>query len=378
MIRHQIKQRYAYEGSLEDDAFSPTRYSLGPSTAHPLTSPVLASYDDVCPIHGDGCSGHLEEYEGCLFLPTCITMGSEHQPHPLMMAKLQCVAGALDYESYISQVLLAMRGKTGSMRQVNRMVVQGSLRMVISPASSLSAGTISIPHYVAQRTKLLCKRGSSYTSRIVKDGDYAILIRQPCMWSGAAQPVRVAVTPKQVHGEDDWDVNSSMRLPLSMCAPFAADYDGDEMTLFFVDDPASVSECRDFVWPHSRSSPYDKELMSQITNIVPAYADPEDHQAMCTTLTWLDRIRGVKVTKCHSKWMTKRSAFISFTDSHTDALALAASAQHLVTSICSKSSLQSGIGAISRRSKLGVERVSLNTRMGSIYFFGVFVIFWGK
>jgi RNA polymerase Rpb1, domain 2 len=84
----------------------------------------------------------------------------------------------------------------------------------------------------------------------------AILIRQPCLWSSGIQPVVVKVTPLMIMYSDGhtWDVNFTVRLPTGMCAPFAADFDGDEMTVFPLKRSQSLDECNTFEWDYSRLS----------------------------------------------------------------------------------------------------------------------------
>ena len=87
----------------------------------------------------------------------------------------------------------------------------------------------------------------------------AILIRQPILWVGGCQPVKIEATPPiiRTHGDISWDVNCTIRIPPSMCAPYAADYDGDEMTIFPVKHPLSTLKYETFKWD------YDLDRMKQ-------------------------------------------------------------------------------------------------------------------
>ena len=51
------------------------------------------------------------------------------------------------------------------------------------------------------------------------------------------------MSPPMNNNGNLWDVNCSMRLPISMCGPYGADFDGDEMTLFPIKTQAAIKEC---------------------------------------------------------------------------------------------------------------------------------------
>ena len=145
--------------------------------------------------------------------------------------------------------------------------------------------------YIAENIRVLESINGIFLSSCIKDGDYGILVRQPCIWSGGIQPVKIAVTP--VINEDTldtWDVNSSIRLPLSMCKPYAADYDGGEMTIFIVHSPKAVLECQWFSWPHEQNSPHITNPKQGVVSFRNGDRSPNVKlQAMCTTTCWTDR-----------------------------------------------------------------------------------------
>lgn len=369
MIRHQVNQRYAFDGSSVDDAVAVTSYSLvGLGAGEVRTHPIM-KYGDVCVFHGSSCIGHIESHNGMHFLPTFLTPGTEEQPHDLMTAKMACVKGSLDYDEYKNRVVSHMRGKRGSVRSINSLTVQGSIRMVISPLEEHHGGSVSIPKYIADSTWVLDQESLTYKARCMRNGDRAILVRQPCMWIGGIQPIHVIATPPDVGHEGLWDVNASMRLPISMCGPFGADYDGDEMTIFAVTTQKAKRECEAFEWPHDDWSPYNADYNDpmylepgddQVVAMQLDDVNPADLQAMCTSVCWLDRTMGLRITHFHERWLTKKAQFISMTEKHDDVDAFLDMAMSLTISTCSKSSLQSDVGATSRRSKLGSERVILN------------------
>lgn len=109
---------------------------------------------------------------------------------------------------------------------------------------------------MADNTKVLMQVHDIHKELRIEDSDYGILVGQPCMWSGGIQPVLIKVTDKCNEDYQMWYVNASMRLPLAMCSPFAADYGGGEMTLFVLKHDRLKAECRSFSWNWWRSSPH--------------------------------------------------------------------------------------------------------------------------
>jgi hypothetical protein len=69
MIRHQCNERYAFEGSDEDEVTSCTRYALVTSRGTPETMDPMLQYTHRCTIHGENCLGPLERLNDMIFLP---------------------------------------------------------------------------------------------------------------------------------------------------------------------------------------------------------------------------------------------------------------------------------------------------------------------
>ena len=59
-------------------------------------------------------------------------------------------------------------------------------------------------------------------------------------------PFRVKLTLEEMDYRVTWDVNASVRFPISMCTSFGVDYGGDEIAIFIVTDPNTISECKSF------------------------------------------------------------------------------------------------------------------------------------
>jgi hypothetical protein len=90
----------------------------------------------------------------------------------------------MEYNDYLSLVLNSMSSKTGTVRAINSITIQDSIRMVISASKHTDSGVVYIPDYVAAGTSVLMDIQGMYRNSSVKSGNYGILVRQPCMWSG--------------------------------------------------------------------------------------------------------------------------------------------------------------------------------------------------
>ena len=117
---------------------------------------------------------------------------------------------------------------------MNSIKVEGSVKMVISVGNSGQEGTVTIPATIARSTLVPVMHNGVVKYSMIRHGDYGILVRQPCLWPGGIQAVKTAVSEEQPPTSDSrsWNVDWTMRLPPEMCAPYAADFDGDEMSLF--------------------------------------------------------------------------------------------------------------------------------------------------
>ena len=82
---------------------------------------------------------------------------------------------------------------------------------------------------------------------------------------------------------------------------------------------------------------------------------------MAEYVCWSDRKSRTKVNKCHEKWLTSKSGFIAMRHTHSNVMDFMHTAMNINTGRCIKSSLQSLVGAISRRSKLASEMLTINS-----------------
>ena len=90
-----------------------------------------------------------------------------------------------------------------------------------------------------------------------------------------------------------------MKLPISMCSSFGADFDGDEMTLFPVKGLAAVQECKAALWNNSDDSPYKEEDYDEIVpSKAPVIVSRSNTVALATTTCWSYRTRGHRLLRC--------------------------------------------------------------------------------
>ena len=288
--------------------------------------------------------GHLEHHDGMLFLPSWMTPGTKDTESRLFELKAQCISGRAPYEVYTKEVLALLRGKTG----------YASLRMVISPSTTCTESRIYVPRYVTEECVVPVITSGHYYKAKLSECRYVILVRQPCMWTGGIQPVELVLTDPDTDDGTGPDVNCSIRLPLALCTPFGAHFDGDEMTIFGLSGYEAEMECSAFTWDHEPYSPYaegDYEcVVHPSTRLI---GSPSNTTAVCTTICWSDRMTRVKATPVHSKWMTSPSSMIAMTDYHRSPRDLAVRAIASMKIACAKSSSQSDVGASTRRSRIG-------------------------
>ena len=157
------------------------------------------------------------------------------------------------------------------------------------------------------------------------------VVRQPCLWTGSIQPVRLLQTSEEFDNtdhKDNWDVNASLRLPISMCGPYAADFDGDEMTFYPVVTSNAEMECEAFKWNHKTWTPYNDSLYASMVHPRQKPVESKSNTlAICTTVCWTDRKSGLRATQAHEKWLTSKRAMIGMTHKHQSISDFIAAAQ---------------------------------------------------
>ena len=318
-----------------------------------------------CPLHGKHCIGHLETDSSASYTlaPCTITPNSRDIKNKYQRCKEMLVSQAMTETKYKTLLSKIMMGKKGTIRNMNFVRVEGSLKMVISVGESCSNPIVTIPRSVANNIKVPYVDQGKVLYRGVCDSDYAMLVRQPCLWSGGIQPVTLQVTEPMLvtEGTHTWDVNQTMRIPNEMCSPYAADFDGDEMSLFPLLSQKSIDECKLFKWGYKDMSNASLRRSVKPNN---SHMFGSEFNDMCirTTVCWSDsKTRGFKVTEAHKVCQLSVSSFIKFLEVSASPSDFATKALLSMNISASKSSLQSDIEALSRRSKLGAEKIFIFT-----------------
>lgn len=121
------------------------------------------------------------------------------------------------------------------------------------------------------------------------------------------------------------------------------------------------------VWNYG--SLQDKQLHSQL--VPPSQVDTKDgfnSMPIRSTLCWSDTKRkGFKITDAHKACHVSLSSFLKFNNRHESIKSFVHQATSSMSLAASKSSMQSDIGALSRRSKLGAERICLSRSLCPSY-----------
>ena len=143
-----------------------------------------------CPIHGRGCLGHMETAGAhkIAMLPCTLIPRSDSTQSRYEIDKLRTGKGTMGVDQYRKSTCRFMMGKRGAIRSMNTMRVDGSMKMVISPASYSDGAEIFIPRSIT--SKILVPDMSDHVVRLkpIEDGDMGILIRQnPMPFSAAAR-----------------------------------------------------------------------------------------------------------------------------------------------------------------------------------------------
>lgn len=209
--------------------------------------PTIHKVDGVeeegCILH-QHCVGHMGLLNRVLILPP----ESCANPHGLVSERakraIAVSSGFCSREEYMKWVESTLRGKSGILRgSATGFTVDGSIRMVIAPAAELAMNEVSVPSYVARKTIVPYLASSGVVrSRYLQEGDMVICNRPPCLWIGGVQPMRVVID----------ETRTCLGFPTLACAPYAADYDGDEVQLYVVTNRDSIAECNMWMGTVSR------------------------------------------------------------------------------------------------------------------------------
>ena len=231
---------------------APLAYSVSRAPVSPME---LEKLDDSnkqccgkCMRHLD-CHGHIAVFRGNMVYPTALSMPHSGICNKLSLTRHNYIEGRGSHSEHLDALVSTLRTKHGILRgSVTSMVVEGSVRMVIVPRACNAAedeNTVGVPEFVANsmvipfwnKTVKTGNCGHRVLFRPLLDGDKAILIRYPTLWSGGMLPVTVKV---ESHRDS---IRSSISVPIEMTKSYNADFDGDEVVLIPLASPEAVAEC---------------------------------------------------------------------------------------------------------------------------------------
>lgn len=257
-----------------------------------FTLPVR-SYSDYlaqCTIHRD-CDGHMNVSPlGDLMFPgtLCTVIGNVKDDFYTRGHRLLTSSASHRGEKYKADMAELMLTKRGILRgRCCGGNIEGSLRMVIIPCWDVPSNTICIPRYVADSLLVPSTSRSGRTASVtihyakVEEGDFAIVVRPPTLWYGNAQPMIVKF----------WD-RTCLGFPPENCGEYHADFDGDEVQLYFVKDPYSVAECSN--WEMCTRPSFDYKTIGEH---VPVQCESVRENFMAhTTFCFEELLSGIEVS----------------------------------------------------------------------------------
>lgn len=202
--------------------------------------PTFQDYSNYCTIPGHiQCMGHLcINKKGNLMYPgsICTVVGNIKDKIAELSESL--IGGSIHYSEYVKGLDQLMLSKEGVLRgRCLSGFVGGSMRMVILPSWDLNINEIYIPRYAIKSLKIPSRNydgidGPKFKYDTVKEGSYVIVVRPPSLNESSVQPMKLKF----------WDKTAIGISPLN-CAEYHADFDGDEMQLYFINTVEAVREC---------------------------------------------------------------------------------------------------------------------------------------
>lgn len=232
-------------------------YRMVSAIRTPIPVKLINSYQEYmagCTLHGERCLGSFcVTPRGTMLLPQKMasSMGVMSNDYAKMAEAVFNRDTPSQEITYREKLKTLMLGKKGAMRgNMPAGTVDGSAREVINNCWKLETMSwnddndtlyFAIPRIVAQNMRVL-RVGvdqdtglpiSTYVEDCVHEGDYMILVRAPSLWHGNVQPVKIVLWDHQCFG-----------LSPSLCDDYHADFDGDEMQLYYVGTEQSIEECK--------------------------------------------------------------------------------------------------------------------------------------
>lgn len=235
--------RLAYEGCDPSDTWIITgigHSKIDMENVDIMNVSSLSEYESGCQEH-EKCLGHLCKTPYGNILPMqSLAISTPVIRNDIYKAAQAAFEGPGQYYRLQYKTILedSMKKKTGRMRKgVLNCHVDGSLRMVVGPQTTLDFNVVTIPHYLKDKWAVvyLDKSTNKYKSRYVREGDWAILIRPPSLTLRSVQPCKISF----------WK-ETYMGVSPDLIKAFDGDFDGDEMHLDPVCSEEAIKECENW------------------------------------------------------------------------------------------------------------------------------------
>lgn len=211
----------------------------------------IAEYSSGCPMHRGGCFGHMcETPTGSILPPHSLSFRSGDIRTQYYIASSK--AFERDSTAYINELKETNYGKFGHLRSIMSTPVSGSGRLVCIPHDYEDPRVLFISRNLASKVVFCLPmqhdngvRGSTYTERSLREGDYVMMERAPSLSKYNNQPMKVMFWDKDCIG-----------IHPKVFSYFHGDYDGDEGHIYALGSPESLAEAK--MW----KMPLDRNLMA--------------------------------------------------------------------------------------------------------------------
>lgn len=243
-------RRYATNGHDVSEVRRPRKFrpiSLGEKSVRAELKDSYDEYVSGCHVH-DGCNGSMcVTPNGVLMVPQSlvVSLGVFSNSFAKMSKRAYDQYEKDPNGVYVECMKREMLTKAGIMRKMGSALVEGSMRLVLSPCWEISPDEVAIPDSVMKTFKYVrfAKNADGSDSTVYEEtelfeGDYVLLIRPPSLWYGNTQPKKVV----------KWN-NASIGFHPFNCDAYHADFDGDEGHIYPIGNALSIEEASHWIRP---------------------------------------------------------------------------------------------------------------------------------